>query len=228
MSAADDSRIERLATYGLTPDDIGDEDLVVEEGEQRSTAELPSITVEPESFAEVRKMIGVRPEDSLPIESDHIPAFTPSTEELIDAMESETQPPGSPDESLNHCIDCLLYRAGNIGLSEDEDDDDDGGESVLSEDFERYVEREWRRSRGERAILENWSGRIEDLIHERVLVPELDLSGWRDITIKDGGQLNVDDNTNVLLADEITIHGSGELTYAGNVKIDCDRTIGRP
>jgi hypothetical protein len=205
MAAADDTRIERLATYGLTPDDVGDEDLVVEEGEEQSTAELSSITVKPESLAEVREMVGVLPQDSLPLERDHVPPFTPSTEELTESMEADTQPPGSPDEPLSHCVDCLLYRGGNIDLSE--------------EDIEPVVER---------ATLRNWAGRIEDMIEAGVINPSLDLSPWRDIIINDGAKLRVDNNTNVLVADEITIHGSGELTYAGNIKIDCDRTIGRP
>jgi hypothetical protein len=206
MSTTDESRLERLATYGLSPEDTEEEDLHVGEGEVVSTADESTTTVQVESVAHLREMIGVSGEDALPLRSEHTPDYVPTMEELTAAMRADTQPPGSPDEALQSCIDCLLFRGGGSGSV------DDG-----------------RTSTGEiRATLDRWEQHVDTLITEEAIQTAVEVFLRQDITVSDGGRFRVDPNTNVLLADTITIHGDGEITYQGHTKIDCHKTVGRP
>jgi hypothetical protein len=195
MAASDDgSRLERLARYQLSPDDIDLQEVVVEEGDEVNTKELSTQTIEPESIEVVQDMLGVPDEDTVPLREGHVPSYIPAVEEIGSAMEEETQPAGSPDEPLSQVLESVLYR-------------NTGGHGTISQ----------------------WERNLAELETEGWIQPErFELFPAKDITIQNGARFKADDSTNVLFADTIEIHGDGELTYEGNLKIDCAKTVGKP
>jgi hypothetical protein len=112
MATADDGtsddRLERLVTYDLTPEDVDGQEVVVEAGETVDTAELETVTIEPESFSHVNEMVGIDERDARPAREVEVPAVMPSTTALETAMETDEPEAGSPDEMLTTAATAVL------------------------------------------------------------------------------------------------------------------------
>lgn len=112
LERIDQSIEERLRPYGVRPDEVERERLVVEgEEEYDLTAETaPSVhELRPGSLSEMTEWIGVDDESAPAVTPERVPPRVPGLEELEGAMGSSEATAEDPRDSLNLALSNHLY-----------------------------------------------------------------------------------------------------------------------